>query len=97
MGTLHKAKGLEFKKVLLHEDFKFHLMRSYLRGHGHTATFTTDEANILYVAVTRTKEFLYLSPEAEDFFKWLREEEEEGPGKEDPRHQAARERGGRPG
>lgn len=70
VGTVHKAKGLEFKKVLLHADFRFALMKKYLEGHGYILTFT-DEANILYVAVTRATEFLYLSPGAESFFAWL--------------------------
>ena len=61
LTTVHNAKGLEFNcPVLVHDDFLFDSIGSSvvnkdLRG---------DEGNLLYVAITRAKKHLYLSPKA---------------------------------
>mmetsp|Transcript_13843 Transcript_13843/g.31431 ORF Transcript_13843/g.31431 Transcript_13843/m.31431 type:complete len:706 (+) Transcript_13843:95-2212(+) len=52
LATVHKAKGLEFKRVVIYDDFKFHMIRS--RGEVQNKIFC-DEANILYVATTRAR------------------------------------------
>ncbi|CAB9500169.1 F-box DNA helicase [Seminavis robusta] len=61
LSTVHKAKGLEFSRVLVFDDFDF----------GRIINSTTskvcqdDEANILCVAVTRAKEHLFLCEPAQ--------------------------------
>mmetsp|Transcript_36437 Transcript_36437/g.88223 ORF Transcript_36437/g.88223 Transcript_36437/m.88223 type:complete len:829 (+) Transcript_36437:62-2548(+) len=68
LGTVHKAKGLEFKRVVIYDDFKFDIINS--KGEVQDDIFC-DEANILYVATTRAKEKLYLYPEAFECFSAL--------------------------
>ena len=56
MSTVHQAKGLEFKDVLIAADFRWKVIESaFLNRKIHC-----DEANILYVAITRSKCNLYL-------------------------------------
>lgn len=69
LSTVHKAKGLEFPRVLLYNDFKYEMIAT-----GTTpASIFIDEANILYVATTRAKERLYLTSEGMKCFKALSE------------------------
>lgn len=60
MSTVHKAKGLEFENVLIAADFRWKvIMSSFMNDAIHC-----DEANVLYVAITRSKCNLYLTEEA---------------------------------
>lgn len=47
LTTAHKSKGLEFRTVVLHPDLEL------------PPNFPREEANLLYVATTRAKVFLY--------------------------------------
>lgn len=62
LGTVHKAKGLEFDSVMVTDDF----MKIAAPRHDPNRSFPgnapTDEWNLLYVAVTRAKKNLTLSP-----------------------------------
>jgi len=66
LGTVHKSKGLEFQRVLIYNDYKWAII---LSTKGTNPKIFSDEANILYVAVTRAKKELYLASEAEAYFK----------------------------
>jgi UvrD-like helicase C-terminal domain/UvrD/REP helicase N-terminal domain len=57
IGTVHKAKGLEFSRVLIYEDFKF----SVIERVAVSENCYLDEANIIYVALTRAKDHMFLS------------------------------------
>ena len=67
LGTVHKAKGLEFNTVLIFDDFQF----DQIIHAAQDKSMRFDEANILYVAVTRAKRNLYLSKGAVGFFDRL--------------------------
>lgn len=64
LGTVHKAKGMEFDTVMVTDDFvRIPASRHCLRFH---RTFIindipTDEWNLIYVAVTRAKSSLIIS------------------------------------
>ncbi|KAL3908446.1 MAG: hypothetical protein SGARI_003058, partial [Bacillariaceae sp.] len=62
LGTVHKAKGLEFSNVLIHSDFHWKQVTNAAIAESRRA----DELNILYVALTRAKDRLFLSPDAKD-------------------------------
>ena len=67
MSTVHQAKGLEFKNVLVAADFRWEVIKSaFVNKEIHC-----DEANILYVAITRSKCNLYLTEEASLCLKYL--------------------------
>ncbi|XP_028305652.1 F-box DNA helicase 1 [Gouania willdenowi] len=60
VGTVHKAKGLEFDRVMVRDDFV--KIPSSRHNESHNRTFSscyfdipTDEWNLLYVAVTRAR------------------------------------------
>lgn len=63
--TSHQSKGLEFENVVLANDYKPLV-------HNRTLTFNNyyknDEYNLIYVAITRAKEKLYLN---KNFIKYL--------------------------
>nr|XP_020457108.1 F-box DNA helicase 1 isoform X2 [Monopterus albus] len=64
VGTVHKAKGLEFDTVMINDDFvKVPSSRHNLRHHPHFsfANIPSDEWNLLYVAVTRAKTSLIIT------------------------------------
>ena len=62
-STVHKAKGLEFSTVRLLDDFlcstHFHSSAQHPIPLGH---LPEDEFNLLYVAATRAKQRLLMSP-----------------------------------
>nr|CAB3245217.1 F-box only protein 18 [Phallusia mammillata] len=61
LSTVHKAKGLEFDTVTLASDFSEELIRSIqVKGFLHPSL--KEEANLLYVAATRAKRVLEMSP-----------------------------------
>ncbi|XP_068025390.1 F-box DNA helicase 1 isoform X1 [Melanerpes formicivorus] len=68
IGTVHQAKGLEFDTVLLADDF---VKVPCLSGDQQRTTnfsidmYPEDEWNLLYVAVTRAKKYLLMSPSLE--------------------------------
>mmetsp|Transcript_359 Transcript_359/g.399 ORF Transcript_359/g.399 Transcript_359/m.399 type:complete len:1047 (-) Transcript_359:284-3424(-) len=57
LTTAHKAKGLEFDTVLINNDFQ-----PFFDSIGLPARVDVEEVNILYVAVTRAKTKLLLTP-----------------------------------
>ncbi|XP_062238623.1 F-box DNA helicase 1 [Platichthys flesus] len=64
VGTVHKAKGLEFDTVVIGEDFTLVPSPRYLLQGVITFSFTNipdDEWNLLYVAVTRAKTTLIIT------------------------------------
>jgi len=56
VSTVHKAKGLEFDQVVLLEDFP-----ELLENYGTLRNVPEEEANLLYVAITRAKNSLRLN------------------------------------
>lgn len=69
LGTVHKTKGLEFDNVFIHHDFNWEQLEKSLDEKQEYSNF--DEANILYVAVTRATKRLYLADKVKDFFNEL--------------------------
>ncbi|CAM5086210.1 unnamed protein product [Eretmochelys imbricata] len=68
IGTVHKAKGLEFDTVLVADDFvKVPCARHNLQRLRHFITdmSSEDEWNLLYVAVTRAKKCLLMTKSLE--------------------------------
>uniref|UniRef100_A0A8C1USA1 F-box DNA helicase 1 n=1 Tax=Cyprinus carpio TaxID=7962 RepID=A0A8C1USA1_CYPCA len=64
LGTVHKAKGLEFDTVVVTDDFmKVPCARHNLQRVGgfNAANVPDDEWNLLYVAITRAKRALYIT------------------------------------
>uniref|UniRef100_A0A671RSG7 F-box DNA helicase 1 n=1 Tax=Sinocyclocheilus anshuiensis TaxID=1608454 RepID=A0A671RSG7_9TELE len=63
LGTVHKAKGLEFDTVVVTDDFmKVPCARHNLQRVGfNAANIPDDEWNLLYVAITRAKRALYIT------------------------------------
>ncbi|KAL1275553.1 hypothetical protein QQF64_035176 [Cirrhinus molitorella] len=64
LGTVHKAKGLEFDAVVVTDDFmKVPCARHNLQQVGgfNAANVPDDEWNLLYVAITRAKRALYIT------------------------------------
>ncbi|KAJ3612404.1 hypothetical protein NHX12_020680, partial [Muraenolepis orangiensis] len=60
LGTVHKAKGLEFDTVMVCDDFaRVPVARHHLNE--MSADTTQDEWNLLYVAVTRAKSTLIMT------------------------------------
>ena len=60
LGTVHRAKGLEFDNVFIFEDYKFDRIEESTQG----IVTPFDEAHILYVAITRARRNLFLSTRA---------------------------------
>ncbi len=51
--TAHKAKGLEFDRVSIEDDFQYKLV-------GNELQMSKEEARLIYVALTRAKKSLHL-------------------------------------
>lgn len=69
LGTVHKAKGLEFDTVHILDDFvKVPCARHNLAQlpHFRVESFSEDEWNLLYVAVTRAKKRLIMTKSLEN-------------------------------
>ncbi|XP_077025613.1 F-box DNA helicase 1 isoform X2 [Tamandua tetradactyla] len=69
LGTVHKAKGLEFDTVHVLDDFvKVPCARHNLSQlpHFRVESFSEDEWNLLYVAVTRAKKHLIMTKSLEN-------------------------------
>jgi superfamily I DNA/RNA helicase len=58
VGTAHRSKGLEWKKVKLHDDFPDLLEEDKRRG----GKEVIDELNLMYVSVTRAIEDIIICP-----------------------------------
>jgi len=69
IGTVHKAKGLEFPRVLIYDDFKFKVIESQVINESRHC----DEGSILYVALTRAEEHLFLTAAARECLNGLAE------------------------
>jgi len=67
LSTVHTAKGLEFDSVLIFNDFNFECIMKAAAGQSNSL----DEANTLYVAVTRARRHLYLTAKAKKCFNHL--------------------------
>jgi len=84
LSTVHKAKGLEFERVLIYSDFRFKLIKSAVEDESQTVhgdlsqTVQGDEANLLYVALSRSKKDLYLCDEASSCLDALSKKFQEG-------------------
>ena len=66
LSTAHKSKGLEADKVLLADDFK--TFKSCESSDGAAMVENKfQEINILYVAVTRAKKYLYINENLHEF------------------------------
>ncbi|XP_068257590.1 F-box DNA helicase 1 isoform X2 [Nyctibius grandis] len=67
LGTVHKAKGLEFDTVQIADDFVKvpYLRDDYQRSNFCVGLYPEDEWNLLYVAVTRAKKYLLMSKSLE--------------------------------
>ena len=57
-STAHKAKGLEFDTVRLADDFNIETLSN---SQPTPVCYSTDERNLMYVAVTRAKKRLILN------------------------------------
>ncbi|KAL3940276.1 MAG: hypothetical protein SGARI_001038 [Bacillariaceae sp.] len=73
MATVHMAKGSEFQRVIIHNDFAFDIMKNEEIAHSRRE----DELNAFYVALTRAQKHLYLCPSAADFLRELQAENPE--------------------
>lgn len=65
LSTAHKSKGLEFSTVHLTDDFVTYIQMQELEQTFHGTPLrlpSEDESNLLYVAVTRAKNALIMSP-----------------------------------
>jgi len=69
LTTVHGAKGLEFDNVFIHSDFGFERLMQMRDQLAHSRI--SDEANMIYVAVTRARKNLYLSEPAFLFLESL--------------------------
>ena len=66
-ATAHKSKGLEFDVVKLAGDFASRIEAH--RAAPEKGIMTLDEVNLLYVAITRAKERLYIHPAVMEFIQ----------------------------
>jgi len=68
LSTVHKAKGMEFScPVVVSDDFCFSAIKSSVVSKDRRS----DEANTLYVAITRAMGHLVLTPKVNDCLKFL--------------------------
>jgi superfamily I DNA/RNA helicase len=65
ISTVHRAKGLEWKRVKVTNDFRFRITDGRL-------TFDDDEMRLLYVAVTRAQHVLDISEFREELLRLFR-------------------------
>jgi superfamily I DNA/RNA helicase len=61
VSTVHKAKGLEWPRVLVSSDFN-----QFVKLEGGKPITDLEEAYIMYVALTRAREKLFISPACAD-------------------------------
>jgi len=71
--TAHNAKGQQFDRVLVHNDFNFAKLLSNLQGGTFAdSLYVREHAHFIYVAMTRAKKELFLSTDAAEFIQELR-------------------------
>jgi superfamily I DNA/RNA helicase len=63
VSTVHKAKGQEWPRVLMSSDFN-----QFVSMEGHKSVVDLEEAYIMYVALTRARKKLLLSPACAKIF-----------------------------
>jgi hypothetical protein len=75
VGNVFTFKGDEFDNVLVASDFEFDALITDLRESDHCASSRplAESINLVYVAVTRAKKKLYLSPAAMAYYNRLRQ------------------------
>ena len=66
-STVHRCKGLEYDEVFLCSDFTTEKMILAQKDDENSTTNFTEEVNLLYVALTRTKKRLHLPNDAIPF------------------------------
>lgn len=66
LSTAHKAKGREWRRVVLWEDFPPVWRLQEREGYRQRGLDLQEEENLLYVAMTRAMQELYLHPYLED-------------------------------
>ena len=76
LTTTHKAKGMEFDNVLVWDDIRFKVL---MKLNQLPSRYVEDEANLLYVAMTRSKVNLFLSVTAMDNLRSLQSKQHAGP------------------
>jgi superfamily I DNA/RNA helicase len=64
ISTVHRSKGLEWKRVKVTNDFRFKFENGRL-------TLDDDELRLLYVAVTRARHVLDISDLREELLRLL--------------------------
>ena len=69
LSTVHKSKGLEFKQVILSNDFQQLLTKD---KDGINVRISEEEVNMIYVGVTRAIERLQLNKNIENFIEYRR-------------------------
>lgn len=77
LATTHKAKGFEFRRVKLLDDFTDFFEEKNRRR--MPESFARDEINLYYVAVTRAKEELHLNRKLKRIISYLAKKYEEYP------------------
>lgn len=77
LSTVHKAKGLEFDHVNIKDDFIFLSPEKREDGIRYSQVITAEESNLIYVAITRAKQSLYIDELLNDDLKIVKHKEEE--------------------
>ena len=75
LTTTHKAKGMEFDNVLVWDDIRFKVL---MKLNQLPSRYVEDEANLLYVAMTRSKVNLFLSDTAMENLRSLQSTQHAG-------------------
>ncbi|BCU08463.1 UvrD-helicase domain-containing protein [Allochromatium tepidum] len=78
LTTAHKSKGLEWEQVVLGEDFPdlmdssgVPLVSELLPPNATERPLEPDEANLLYVAATRARQHLVITPQLAGLLDWV--------------------------
>ena len=69
--TCHGAKGLEFDSVYLFDDFSYDVLMK--AGEFIASQHLREMLNLIYVAITRSRENVYLSADAQQFLDWAKD------------------------
>ena len=77
LATTHKAKGFEFRRVKLKDDFTDFYEEKNKRK--MPETIPRDEINLYYVAATRAKERLQINRKLKRILAYLRKKHDQFP------------------